>query len=74
MAAHFPAELDNRGSQCGAFRRVRAGTQFVEQHQSPVIALGNHIHNGAHMAGEGGQALGNGLLVANIRQNGIKGR
>ena len=73
-AAHFATEFDNGSGQGCAFSRVRTGTQLVKQHQSPVIALLHHIHNGAHMAGEGGQTLGDGLLVTDIRQDGIKGR
>ena len=34
----------------------------------------HHIHDGSHVAGEGGKALGNGLLVADIRENGLEGR
>ena len=72
-AAHFTAELNQCDGQRRTLRRVGSGTQFVIEHQGPIIALLHHIHNGSHVAGEGGQALGNGLLVADVRQNGIKG-
>ena len=73
-AAHFAAEFDDGHSQRRAFRRVGASAQFIKKYQRAVIALANHIHNGAHMAGEGGKALGNGLLIADIRQDRIKSR
>ena len=70
---HFPAEFDDCHSQSCTLGGVRTGTQFVEQHQRTVITLSNHIHDGPHMGREGGQALGNTLFVADIRQNGIEG-
>ena len=73
-AAHFPAELNDGRSQSRALSRVGARAQLIEEHQSPVIALRHHIHDGSHMAGEGGKALGNGLLIADIRENGLEGR
>ena len=73
-AAHFPAEFDDGGGQGRTLRRVSARAQLVKEHQGSVVALGYHIHNGAHVAGEGGKALGNGLLVADVGKNGLKGR
>ena len=73
-AAHFAAELNQRNGKGGTFRRVRTGTQLIIQHQRPVVALSHHVHNGFHVAGKGGKALGNGLLIANVGQDGIKGR
>ena len=50
VAAHLSAKLNDSRCQSGALRRVRTGTQLIEQYQRPVVALGNHIHDGAHMA------------------------
>ena len=72
-AAQFPAKFDDGGSQRRALRRVGARAQLVEQNQRPVVALGDHVHNGAHVAGKGGQALGDGLLVADVGENGVEG-
>ena len=72
-AAHLSAEFDDGCGQRCTFRRVGTGSQLIKQHQRPVIALVHHIHNGAHMAGERGQALGNGLLISDIRQNQVEG-
>ena len=74
LAAHLPAEFDEGNGQSRTFCRVGARTQFIKQHQSTTVAFRNDIHDGPHMAGEGGQALSNGLLITNIRQNGIKSR
>ena len=72
MASHFAAEFNDRGCQGCTFCRISAGTQFVEQYQCSVITLSYHIHNSTHMAGEGGKALGNGLLITDICQNGVE--
>ena len=72
-AAQLPTEFDDGGSQRRALRRVGARAQLVEQHQRPVVALGDHVHNGAHVAGKGGQALGDRLLVADVGENGVEG-
>jgi len=72
-AAQLPTEFDDGGSQRRALRRVGTRAQLVEQHQRPVVALGNHVHNGAHVAGKGGQALGDRLLVADVGENGVEG-
>ena len=72
--AHFPAELNDGRSQSRTLSRVGARAQLIEEHQSSVIALRHHIHDGSHVAGEGRKALGNGLLVADIRENGLEGR
>ena len=71
-ALHLAAEFDDCHSQCRTFRRVGTGAQLVKQHQRPVVTLIHHIHNGLHVAGESGQALSDGLFVANIRQNRVK--
>ena len=73
-AAHIAAKFDQRDGKCRTLSRVSTGTQLIKQNQCPVVTFRNHIHNGAHMAGEGRQALGNGLFVTDIRQNGIEGR
>ena len=71
--AHFPAELDKGNGQGRALGRVGTGAQLVIEHQGSAVALGHHIHNGAHMAGEGGKALCDGLLVTDVGKNGVKG-
>ena len=72
--AHFPAEFDQGNGQSRALGGICARAQLIVEDQSSAVALGHHVYDGAHMAGEGGQALGNGLLVADVRQNGVKGR
>ena len=72
-AAHLPAEFNDSHCQRSTLGRIRSCTKLIEQYQGPVVTLSYHIHDGSHMAGEGGKALGNGLLVTDIRKNGIKG-
>ena len=72
-AVHLPAELNNGHGQCSTLCRVRTGTQLIKQDQGVSVTLRHHIYDGSHVAGEGGQALGNGLLITNICQDRIKG-
>ena len=51
--ALFLQIVQNRDCQCGTFRRVGTGTQFIEENEGLRIGLfdkGNHI---GHMGGEG---------------------
>ncbi len=58
--------LQNALCQCGALGRIRTCSQFVKEHQIPGGHLLHDFHNVGHMAGEGGQALLNGLFVPNV--------
>ena len=66
--------LQNRLRQRRALGRVSARAQFVEQHQIIRRHLVHDGHNRRHMPGEGGQALLDGLLVANIGEHLLKYR
>lgn len=66
--------LQNRLCQCRALSRVSTRAQFVEQHQIIRRHLVHDGHNRRHMPGEGGQALLDGLLVANIGEHLLKYR
>ena len=68
-AAVFAAEFDEADGQRCALRRVGARSQLVKQHQRLVVALIYDLDNVFHMGGEGGQALLDALLVADVRQH-----
>ena len=72
--AHIPAEFDQCNGQGCTLCRVSTGTQLVKENQCTVITLSHNIHDSTHMTGERRQALGDRLLIANVSQNGIKGR
>ena len=72
-AAHGPAKLNNGHGQSGALRRIRTGSQLIKENEGAAVALPGDIHNGPHVGREGGQGLLDGLLIANVRQNPIKG-
>ena len=54
---------------CRTIDEMRTRAQFVEQHQIIRRHLVHDGHNRRHMPGEGGQALLDGLLVANIGEH-----
>ena len=67
------AQLLNDGnSQCGTLGRVGAGTQLVQQHKGVRHSQFQNTGDFFHVAGEGGKALLNALLIADVYQKFIK--
>ena len=64
-----PHMLDDSDGQGRALHRVRAGSQLVEQHQAVAVRLLQNLHDVHHVGGEGGEALLDALLVADVRQH-----
>ena len=64
--------LDDGDGQRRALHRVGTGSQLIKQDQAVVVRLPQNFHGVGHVGGEGGQALLNGLLVADVRQNPVK--
>ncbi len=61
--------VEQRLSQCRALRRVGPGAQFVEQHQAPRPGSFYHPDDGTQVAAEGGQRLGDRLLVPDVGED-----
>ena len=59
---------DGRG-QAGAFRRVRAAAELVQQDQAVLAAFPEDPDHIGHVAGEGGQVLADALAVADIAEH-----
>ena len=59
---------DGRGQGC-ALHGVRAAAQLVQQDERLVVRLLQDTDNVAHVGGEGRKGLGNGLLIADVRQH-----
>ena len=68
-AAQF---LNDGNSQCSALSGVGAGTQLVQQHQRMRHGKLQDSGDLFHVAGEGGKALLNALLVADVYQKFVK--
>ena len=67
------AQLLNDGnSQCGPLGRVGAGAQLVQQHKGVRHGKLQNTGDLFHVAGEGGKALFNALLIADVYQKFIK--
>ena len=64
----------NALGQRGAFGGIRSGAQFIKQHQVTGCHLMHDLHNIRHMTGEGGEALLDALLIADIREYLLKHR
>ena len=60
--------MTETGQRC-ALGGVGARAQLVEEHQRTAVADGDNLDNVLHVAGESGQGLLNGLLVADISQH-----
>ena len=69
----FEQRVQDHLSQRRAFCGVGARAQLVEQHQVPGRHLVHDGYDVGHVGGEGGQALLDGLLVANVRVHFLKG-
>ena len=64
-AAQF---FDDGHSQGGAFRRVGAGAQLIQKHQSAGTGQFQNAGDFGHVTREGGQALLDALFVADVHQ------
>ena len=64
-----PGVLDDGGGQGGPLHGVGAAPQLVEEDEGVPVGLLEHAHDVAHVGGEGGQGLGDGLLVPDVRQH-----
>ena len=64
-----PGVLDDGGSQGSPLHGVGAAPQLIEEDEGLLVSLGEHAHDVAHVGGEGGQGLGDGLLVADVGQH-----
>ena len=62
---------DGRG-QRRALHRIRSAPQFVKEDEGIRVGLLQHPDDVAHMGGEGGQGLGDGLLVPDVRQDPVE--
>ena len=65
----FSRVFDDRNRKRRAFCRIRARSQFVEQHQRAVLTGIQDLHNVLHMCRKGGEILLDALLVADIGEN-----
>ena len=64
-----PGVLDDGGGQGSPLHGVGAAPQLIEEDEGLLVGLGEHAHDVAHVGGEGGQGLSDGLLVADVRQH-----
>ena len=64
--------LNDGNCQCGTLGRVGAGAQLVQQHKGVRHSQFQNTGNFFHVAGEGGKALLNALLIADVYQKFIK--
>ena len=67
--AHLTGVTDDRDGERRALDRVGTGAQLVEQHKVALTAAVHDGDDGLHVGGEGGQALLDALLVADVRVN-----
>ena len=68
----LPGLLDDGGSQGRALDGVGARAQLIEEDEGLVVRLLQNAHNVHHVGREGGEALGDGLLVADIGQYAVE--
>ncbi len=61
-----PQEIEDGARQRRAFHRVGAGAQLVQQHQVAALHRIHDAHDIGHVRREGGQALLDALLVADV--------
>ena len=61
--------LDDRDGEGRALDRVGARAQLVEEDEGIAVRLVEDIDNGLHVRGEGGKALLDALLVADVGEN-----
>ena len=64
--------IDHRDAERAAFYRIRPGAHLVEQHQRRQREVSVHRHDVGDVRGEGAQACGNGLLVADVGKERLK--
>ena len=58
--------------QGGALLRVRARAEFIQDHQRTLVGFLQDMDDVGDVAGEGGEGLLDGLLVADVRVDGGK--
>ena len=61
--------LDDGDGQGRALGGIGAGPQLIKKQEGTLAAFGEDVHNVGHMGREGGEALFNALLVADIGQD-----
>ena len=69
---HLPGAVDDGGGQGRALDGVGARPQLVKEDQGAVVRLLQDAHDVHHVGGEGGQALGDGLLVPHVGQHPVE--
>ena len=69
-----PEVIDERGAQRPSFCRIRACADFVEQHQGRQFERVLHGHDVRDVSRKRRQAVGDRLLVADVREHGLQHR
>ena len=69
LGADGPGGLDDGRGQSGPLHRVGARPQLIEEDKGILVRFGQDAHDIGHVGGEGGQGLGDGLLIADVGQH-----
>ena len=69
LGSQSPGGLDDSSGQGSSLYRVCPRSQLVKENQALVIRLLQDAHDIHHVGGEGGQGLGDGLLIPDIGQH-----
>jgi hypothetical protein len=66
VGAALAQVVEQRAGDRGALLGVGAGAQLVEQDQRAAVGIAQHAHDAQDVRREGGQALLQALLVADV--------